>query len=198
MKTLISLFMIISLSVSSVWAADKDGKFAAKGAARKTCSEFVQAKEKLSRDYLLFGGWLEGYITAYNQFQNSNYDITPWQTTELLLILMEKHCKSNPDTKILNVTNGLIQTLFPARLQQESKIVKLKFNNSDGYYYSEIIKQVKTRLKTLGFYNGDANNDSFSKKEISALRKFQLSNGLKETGMPDQYTLTQLFLRLKK
>ena len=198
MKFLSILVALAFLAINAAWAADKDGKFAAKGAGRKSCEQFLIAKKNVSQDYLLYAGWLEGYVSAYNRFQKSTYDITPWQTTELLLSMTEHHCKSNPASRILSVTDGLMKALFPARLESESTIVELNVMNRKSYFYAEIIKQVKARLEQLGFYSGDVESDHFGRAEIEAMRLFQQKSGLRETGIPDQYSLSQLFLRLKK
>jgi hypothetical protein len=39
--------------------------------------------EELSRDYLLYGGWLEGFISAYNQFQQETYDVASGRQRKL-------------------------------------------------------------------------------------------------------------------
>ncbi len=198
MKIWSTVALMVFMQTSGAYAADDDGKFAAKGAARKSCADFVQAQQTKSRDYYLFGGWLEGYITAYNQFQKDTYDITPWQTTELLLALTAHHCKDNPNTRLLNVTSGLIKTLTPLRLSKESPVVKLNIADHDSYYYSEVIKMVKSRLKQLGVYQGDITSDTYAAAEITAMRAFQLRAGIRGTGIPDQQTLVQRFLRFNK
>ena len=61
-----ALFIFSSL----IYAADVDGKFAVKGAGRKSCESFLQAKASGSNDYLLYAGWVEGFISSYNQFSS--------------------------------------------------------------------------------------------------------------------------------
>lgn len=181
--------------VGNTMSADLNGNFSVKGAGRKSCSDFLEAKDSANSDYLLYGGWVEGYISSYNQFQPKNYDITPWQSTELLLIFLAEHCKTNPEARILSVVNGLIKAFFPIRLQEESKLVKVTLGKHDTYYYGEIIKRVKERLKAAQIYHGDTNSDSFGAEEVAAIVKFQENAGLTATGILDQNTLTRLFLK---
>lgn len=211
MKTVLGVLLLGLTTLT--FAADEDGKFAAKGAGRKSCEAYLMAKDNAQlsaqkptgenakehslNDFRLYAGWLEGYITAYNQFQSGNYDITPWQTTELLMVLLARHCKDNPETRILSATNGLIQALFPARLQAESQVMEVTLLQHKSYYYTEIIFQVKKRLTQLGLYSGDVTQSTYATPEIQAMRAFQKKHGLPETGVPDQRSLTHLFLRMK-
>jgi hypothetical protein len=188
-------FFFISTIIS---AADVDGKFAVKGAGRKSCEDFIQAKRSGSEDYLLYAGWLEGFISSYNQFQEKTFDITPWQTSELLLILMSEQCKTNPQSRILTVVNGLFKALFPIRLESESTIIKVSLDGRDTYYYSEIIKRVKSRLKVATDYKGDETSDDFGAEEIRAIVDFQKKTGLTVTRVLDQNTLSRLFLKQSK
>ena len=193
------LAMGMSLATIGAQAADQDGKFAAKGAARKTCSEFDQAAKEQGNDYLLYGGWVEGYVSAYNQFQQGNYDITPWQTTELMLRLLQRHCQMNPNVKFLDALNSFILTVFPIRLEQESQMVKVVANDSTTYYYLEIIKRAKARLKSLGYYEGEINEAEFNADDVKVFSEYQKKQGIQVTGIPDQRTLLRLFLTdLKK
>lgn len=195
MVRLIAIVML-SLVLSDVsMAADNDGKFAAKGAARRVCSDFTQASKDKTSDVLLYGGWVEGYLSAYNQFQPDTYDVMPWQTTELVLIFLRRHCESHPQTKFFDAMSSLISSLFPIRLEQESAIVSVDVNNGQSYYYVEILKRAKQRLHAMGHYATEPVYDDFNEQDIKAFADFQTKLGLQATGIPDQLTLSSLFLK---
>lgn len=197
MQKFTPILLIICFTFSlSAFSADKEGKYAVKGAGKRTCSNFTQAVESKSTDYYLFGGWLEGYLSAYNQFQPQNFDITPWQTTELMLTLLTQHCKTNPETKFLTAVNSLIKTLFPIRLDQENNLVKVQVGKLESYYYQEIILRAKKRLELLGYLD-KAINGNFTDTDALAFENYQKAMGLKVTGIPDQKTLVTLFLKKK-
>ncbi|MCP5144060.1 MAG: peptidoglycan-binding protein [Gammaproteobacteria bacterium] len=185
--------VLVSMPAS---AADAEGKFAVKGAGTRPCSDFVTAKAEQSRDYYLYGGWLEGFVSSFNQFQADTYDVTPWQTTELLLALLETHCRNNPDQRFLTAANALVKTLLPARLAAESAIISSAVNGTESYYYQAIVERVQERLQELGHYRGEANGE-LSEALGAALRDYQAKSGLRVTGIPDQYTLANLFLKLR-
>lgn len=194
--TILLLFSSFTLSLSA-FSADSDGKFAVKGAGKRSCSNFISTAENKTTDYYLYGGWLEGFLSSYNQFQPKNFDITPWQTTELMLTLLKNHCETNPDIKFLSAVNSLIKTLFPIRLDTNNNLVKIQVGSFEGFYYQEIILRAKQRLKKLGHLNTEIKNE-FSKTDALAFEGYQRSIGLKPTGIPDQKTLLSLFLKKTK
>lgn len=198
MTTFIKIFLLLSLSISSYsFSADSKGKFAVKGAGSHTCSDFIQAANEKSTNYYLYGGWLEGFISSYNQFQSNNFDITPWQTTELMLVLLKRHCTKNTEVRFLTAVNTLIKTLFPIRLESENNFVKIQVSGSESYYYQEIVMRAKKRLKVLGYLQGEI-KPVFDKTDVIAFSNYQKAIGINPSGIPDQQTLVSLFLRSVK
>ena len=190
--------IIVAVLLShQVRAADEEGKFAAKGAGKRDCSNFVQTIEQRSTDYYMYGGWLEGYLSSYNAFQPNNYDATPWQTTELLLTLLKRHCDNNPEVKFLSAVNSLLKTFYPIRLEGENKLIKISVNGAETYFYEEILLRAKERLKILGYIDGDVVAD-YDEGDIQAFEKYQKDIGITITGVPDQNTLLSLFLKKVK
>lgn len=194
----LEITIVLSLLSHLAWSADEELKFAAKGAGRMDCADFVVSAEKKNTDYQLYAGWLEGFLTSYNQFQPHNYDITPWQTTELMLLLLERQCKEHPEQKYLDATNSLIKSLFPARLVKQDDIVQVSFGSYHGYFYQQTLLQAKQRLKNLGFYQQEVVADEFKQSDVKAFSSYQKKHGLKVTGFPDQRTLATLFLKKVK
>lgn len=196
------LYFFIALLVSAlcasaqVYAADKDGKFAVKGAGKRECAAFSKAFDDKSTDYYMYGGWLEGYLSSYNQVQDKAYDITPWQTTELMLFLLSKHCETNPKTKFLTAVNGLIKSFFPVRLKEESSMAKIAIKNTHAYYYSDVLKMVQNKLIQHKYFNKKADGN-WSTDMLKGILQYQKQFNLTASGYPDQQTLTHMLLRVK-
>ncbi|WP_375750928.1 peptidoglycan-binding domain-containing protein [Vibrio sp. HN007] len=188
------VLVLLSLTCN---AADVNSKFAVKGAGRKSCEDFVRVMDSKTNDYYVYGGWLEGYISGYNQSQVDNYDIAPWQSTELMLSLIKHQCKTNKEMPFLTATNMLIKTLFPVRLKQADSLVRIDFNDHHSYYYQSTLINAKQRLKKLGFISYEI-DDSFEDRDASAFSEYQKKAGLRVTGVPDQVTLSTLFLKSRK
>lgn len=196
MKKSLFVILLISLSFSSI-AADKDGKYAVKGAGKRLCSDFVTAYQQKSTDYYMYGGWIEGFVSSFNQNQANTYDALPWQTTELVLGLLARHCQANPQQHFLNATSGLLKSFFPLRITQSSKIVKVTLKDAESYYYEDVIRLVEERLKEIGHYKGEVTG-AYGPELIKAMLEYQEANDLKLTGIPDQSTLLRMFIRSKK
>ena len=122
---IVGLWMATALPAG---AADADGKFAVKGAARTTCTHFVTAREGRKENtqlYALFGAWLEGYLSALNERSVGTYDLTSFESTELLATLIYSNCKRALDKPFFNVVRRLVSALNTTRLPAYSKLVEV-------------------------------------------------------------------------
>jgi Putative peptidoglycan binding domain len=176
---------------SAAFAADDRGSFAMKGAGFLTCKKFVAEREKKSNIYYMIGGWLDGYITAYNKYVDDTYDITSFESLELLLRLMQNHCQSNPNDRLYPVINSIVETLNPARLQRGSPRVEIRVSDRKTVLYRETIRRIQTELTRRGLYKG-ALDGRFTDATRSALIAFQSDINFTTTGFPDQATLWRL------
>lgn len=178
-------------------AADKDGNFAIRGVGRISCAELTNALQNKDQQRLsFFGTWLEGYITAANQFSENTFDSTPWQTTELMLALLGRGCAQTPDKNFMGVVGRLIADMRPLRLTQNSPILKLQTEDNVQTHYREIVERVRARLIELGYaFEVDG---IIGKKALDELRAnisaYQKAANLPPTGNLDQHTMLNLFV----
>ena len=110
---------------SVAFAADNDARFAMKGAGFLPCQSFSKAREDRSNPYYMIGGWVEGYISAHNRYARDTYDILSFESLELLMSVIQNHCRSNPKDRLHGVLNGLLVSLMPDRLRAESPRVQI-------------------------------------------------------------------------
>jgi len=194
MKGILPLFFIVFFTFSTYsLGADSKGQFALKGAARESCERYVEARTTKSQDYLIYVGWIEGFITGFNQFQNKNFDITPWQTTELMSGLLESHCKKAPKDGFFFAVSKMLKAMYRIRLQEESRLSQVTSGDYSLFIYEKIIFDVKTKLKAKNYLKGEVNS-SFDDKTLQAVLQYQKDNKIKETGMPTTETLYHLFM----
>lgn len=196
-RSFFAVFLFSVLIVSPVAAADKDGDFAIRGVGRISCAELSDALEKKDNQRLtLFGTWLEGYISAANQFSSNTFDITPWQTTELLLALSGRACAQDPDKNFMGVIGRLIADMRPLRLPEKSPVVKLQTEKNVQVQYRETVERVRRRLTELGYRF--TTSSVMGEKSLLELRDnvlaYQRENKLPPTGDLDQHTLLNLFV----
>jgi hypothetical protein len=181
-----------SLAPSAAAAADADGRFAVDGAGRLTCERFNQAREAGGPELNMFAGWIDGYTTGFNHFQDETFDVTPWQTVELLVLKMGNYCQEFPQERFIDALNKLILVLAPARLTGESPIVAVNNNGLSVLVYREQIDRIGARLVELKHLK-TVPEDGYGPAMIAGLRAFQAETGIPESGLPDQATLNALF-----
>jgi peptidoglycan hydrolase-like protein with peptidoglycan-binding domain len=83
----------------------------------------------------------------------------------------------------------LIGQLAQQRITQGGKFVTI-----DQYVYQEeVIKRMKSTLKSRGLYSGNVDDGQYDEKLKAAVKRFQKGIKQQETGAPDQGTLYELF-----
>lgn len=191
MKSLNILIILLLLKSTLVYAADKEQSFSLKGAGLLTCSVYSETRKEKSELYYLIAGWLEGYTSAYNHFSDETYDITSFETTELLTKVLANHCTTHPKDRIYTVFNSVLQQLRSDRIKTMSDQKIITVGKRQTHLYVETITRIQLALKDKGFYTDEINN-SYTVTLIEALKKYQASIEFEVTGFPDQTTLWRL------
>ncbi len=173
-------------------AADDKGQFGVRGAGLIPCALYVQERQAKADVYLMTAAWVDGYITATNQYSADTYDMLSFETTELLAAILGEHCKKHPADRVFPVLKGLLAKLHQDRLQQHSNKVEVVVGERKASLYVDVLKRIQARLASAGFYNGKIDAD-YGQASIEAMKAFQGSIGFKATGFPDQMTLWRLF-----
>ncbi|WP_300441454.1 peptidoglycan-binding domain-containing protein [Zoogloea sp.] len=185
-------FLLAGCCATQALALDAKGDFAIDGGGGRQCSAFSEAAKKKNTDYFLFGGWVEGYVSATNQYAKDTYDITPWQTTELLLAALGQYCEKNPKQPFIVAVNSMLGVLQPGRLQAKSELVMIQTDKGGVALYKAVIEAMQRKLAEDKLYAGPKDG-AFSPALKDALRDFQVRSKLLATGFPDQLTLNRLF-----
>jgi len=188
----VALMILLLLSMgTTALAGDSDNAYAVKGAGISSCSRFVDTAEKHDNLYLIYGGWIEGYITATNQYLENTFDLSPWQSTQLMLKVAESICRKNPEMQFHQVVTNIMAGLTKQRIEKGGKFVDI---NGDRKYVfqKEVIHRIKKTLNNKGFYDGPINSD-YDDALKTSMKAFQKSINQKQTGLPDQGTLFKLF-----
>ncbi|MEM8798990.1 MAG: peptidoglycan-binding protein [Pseudomonadota bacterium] len=189
---LLSVFLV----TPQAFAADADGQIAVKGAGIASCERFLKAREERSQDYFMFGGWMEGFITAMNTYEEDTFDLVPWQRSDLLAAITASYCRKNPEKTFYQALVKVANTLGPQRLDARSELILVGENETGKGLpiYSDILMRAQNRLTDLGHDTGGADGQ-FGPGTKTAILAFQKEMGLKQTGLPDQPTLIKLFLQ---
>ncbi|WP_421869376.1 peptidoglycan-binding domain-containing protein [Motiliproteus sp.] len=188
-STLLLLFGFFSSTLAT--AADSQGRFAVRNAGMVSCAKFIEEKSKNSPTFNLYMGWIDGYLSAANQFTDETFDLVPWGNTPFLAALLENHCRKNLNQRFYVAVNMLAGTLLEQRLTEHSDLVVAVNDEQKTYIYKKVLKQVQEQLQKAKHYTGAADG-LFGDTTIAALESYQRQQGIKVTGLPDQVTLYKL------
>lgn len=188
-----SLLLLIACSLpgAAARAGDSEGQFAVRGAGLISCEMFVEARASQGNAYFVVAGWVDGYITGMNQYAPDTYDVLSFEGTELLMIIVDRHCKENPTDPVFGVLNSLLQELWSDRLTERSEKLEFAVGEREGRHYAEFIKRMQQKLRDQGLFEGNANGE-LTPATIEAISRYQASIGFEATGFPDQMTLWRL------
>ena len=146
--------------------------------------------QRKTTDYLLYAGWVDGYLTAMNQAGDDTFDYTPWQTTEFLLANLKAYCEGHPDTRFFGAVNAILASLRPERLTEYSETVSMGHRGHTVLVYRSILEKVVSALRRQGYLKASARDHGAI---TAALEAFQRDAGIPANGLPDARTLFTLF-----
>lgn len=190
--TFLFIFIQSLILCNSALAADKKGQFAIRGGGLLTCDIYLYEKTLKSQLYFMTAAWIDGYISASNQFMLDTYDIMSFEKTELLTAVIGEHCKKNPSDTIFAVINNLNGKLKSDRLINKSEKRDIIAGERKITLYIKTLTNMQKVLSELGYYSGEINAD-YNESTIKALKAYQESINFEVTGFPDQMTLWRLF-----
>ncbi|MFP4126910.1 MAG: peptidoglycan-binding domain-containing protein [Alphaproteobacteria bacterium] len=174
-------------------AADSEGRFAGHGWAAGRCEALISAVEsEESVDRPLFVGWIAGYLTGANVYQDDTFDIAPLAPPEIIANIVMQQCERNPDAAVVEVMVPLAEELSNQRLRSGRPVLDLSHEGRTVRVHQEIFRRTQGALKELGFYDG-AVDGAYGPQSRRALTSFQEARGLEPSGLPDERTLVELF-----
>jgi murein L,D-transpeptidase YcbB/YkuD len=187
----IILLALTLFTASKVQAADGQGQFAVRGVGLISCGIYAQEYQAKEDVYLITAAWVDGYVTAVNEHAADTYDLLSFETTELIMAIVDRYCQANPTDTVFAVLTNLFKKLQQERIIEKSDKAAIVLDGRSAHHYIELIKRVQKKLKEDGLYHGDIHGE-FNQQMIEALKRFQQLIGFEPTGFPDQATLWRL------
>lgn len=184
--------LLLAATAPEAAAASKEGQYAIKGVGQLPCSRYTEERAAKTDTYRLFIGWLAGYMSAYNRLTEDTVDIMPWQSLDLMAVMMDRYCQQNSDVPFLRATDAAVTALVPLRLRRTSELVYAKEGEQTVTLYRETLRRAQQLLLELGHYNGTIEG-LWDESTHEAFTSFQEDKKLQVTGLPDQITLLNLF-----
>jgi len=183
--------------LARVMAADAEGRFAVRGAGMVECRVFVEEKRRNTPKLSLYLGWIDGYVSAANQFSSDTFDRVPWGNTVYLATLVESYCNKHPGERFYVAVGRLLENLSKQRLRTSSELVNAEYGGHRTFLYRSVLKAVQARLKEAGHYQGEPDG-TYGPATRDALLAFQKEVKTRQTGLPDQLTLYLIDRKLGK
>ena len=185
------LALALQFAMAGAGAADGKGLFSIRGAGLLKCEAFVRERATGSPAYQMMGGWLDGYVTALNELSPQTYDSLPHVSTELLTVLLARHCNTHLDDRLFAVTRALLAGLREDRLRESSAVIDVRVGMRQTRLYVATVARVQKALTARGLTTGDKPGH-WTSLTTKAMAGYQSSVGLTPTGFPDQATLWRL------
>lgn len=178
------------------WPAESStpqGEFAVEGAGLAKCPAFLEARASRSDAYSRFIGYVEGYMTAANRYSPETFDLSPYQTGELFGMIIENHCKTNPDDQLYYIVQSLAAQLEGDRLVNRSSMMRIDGSETGPVaVYEEVVRRMQQRLTEEDLYSGEADGQ-FDEELQRSIENYQAAVGIQPSGLPDTLTLWILF-----
>ena len=191
MKRELPLLLMLMVSMPSL-SSDKSGKFAVKGVGGSTCQQYVAAIKQKSPRVNSYSGWVNGYMSSYNQLSPDTFDTQFWENNRLLMSVLENNCKKNPKQLFYVGVISLAKSMSANRIRKLSPTVTSKAGDRSYSMYRETLRRVQQVLAKQGLYRGKLDG-MWGPGTKKAITDYQTKEKLQLTGIPDQATLIRLF-----
>lgn len=187
-----AIVTLLVLALAPAVSAEVGQPFSVRGAGLLDCESFVSERDRQSDAYLMIGGWIDGYITAANQHLESTYDVTSFESTELIAEIVANHCRSNPRHRLFTVMNSVVSKLHANRIEQPVRAVPVSDGVRSTALYAPTLERLQVKLIDGGYLEASQPSGRFDKLTKRALMAFQQDVDYLPTGFPDQGTLWRL------
>jgi hypothetical protein len=143
----------------------------------------------------LLTSWILGYITASDRLVKDTFDASPVMAPEALTAMVIGVCQRYPDARVETVANTVLTQLAPARVMHESPVVEARAGDRVVPIRKATLIAVQTALLKNKLTREPADGD-FGNGTAAALKTFQKSQNLTETGLPDPATVVRLLVEM--
>ena len=185
---------LLGLTIGGAAASDVNGNYAVVGAGAQSCASFKQAAADGGPQLINYISWLQGYISHLNRSTPETYDVIPVSEPVAFANLVLRVCAQDDKQSFELAALKTVNVFAPLRVQTESPLVQITWNEKQLSVRQETIKTVQAKLKERGLYDS-AVDGTFGPKTAESIIAFQKSKGLPETGLPDGITLANLLIQ---
>ena len=93
-------------------AEDDDGIYIVKGAGSTSCDRYISEVQSNEQMFLLGFSWVQGYLTAYNNFVFDGQDVASGIDSASVRSWLDSHCRNRPGDDLAGAANALVNALL--------------------------------------------------------------------------------------
>jgi hypothetical protein len=139
--------------------------------------------------------WIMGYLTASDRLVKDTFDETPVMAPEALTAMVIGVCQRYPGVRVEAVANNVLNQLATARILHDSPVVEAREGDRMVQIRQVTLAAMQTALVRDKLLKDPAVG-TFGSSTAVALREFQKSQHLPETGLPDPATVVRLLVEI--
>lgn len=106
-KIAFAYFTILLLAAPYSHAADKDGVYTVLGEGAASCGRVVEEYKKDDYGKLIYGAWVNGYVTAINSEVSTGRDVTGRADVAARNLWIFNYCNQHPLNNLANAAEAL-------------------------------------------------------------------------------------------
>lgn len=185
------------MGASAALAADAKGSFALRGIGAQSCQAMTKnlAATPASGNELM--SWIAGYLSAVNRGATGTFDSSPILDPATMANMVAQICRENPKYLVETATYNLIVAMAPARLKSDSPMMRLTLGKNATLIRKDTLIAMQAALVQGHFLNKKPDG-VFDVSTQNALKAFQKTQKLSETGIPDPATVLRLLVSPRK
>jgi len=191
MVLVLAMVLALVLPTGPALAADRNGEFSSRGLGILTCQRYLDDRAGGTEAYAFYRSWLNGYLSAYNQFRPETFDISAGAPIEQLAEAVARICESEPERPFWAAASRLTRLLDDRRLTVKPELVNLTAGENTVTVTKAQVRRVQQALKDRGYQVGVVDG-LYGGNTRRALEAFQQSEALPVTGLPDAATVAKL------
>jgi hypothetical protein len=175
-------------------AADRTGEYSVRGAGAQRCEAYLAAVNENRPELGAYIGYIDGQLTATSRLTAGVFDVNPFILPGPFAAIVANICRQAPTQLFEVAVRGGVEALVRVRVVAASPVIEMTVGDNRMSLRVETLRAVQARLRTLNLLR-DAPDGRFGPGTQEALRRFQTTNRLTVTSLPDPDTILALLVR---
>lgn len=175
-------------------AQDSPGVYFVRGSGALPCADVIKTVDTNGPGLVAIVAWADGALSTVNRMRPDTFDMLPFTDPPgLVTQLAVNVCRQRPQMTFDRALAEVFAALDSIRVVEQADPVRMVAGKAEVRLRPETLRRVQERLIALGHLQGSADG-AYGPATAAALRKFQGTARLPESGLPDVETVLRLLL----